>query len=131
MVQGTAGTADVQWSIHDEPARDVVIEDCVFDKGLGRGDTLFNVNCLQLSQNIESIEVRRCILNAAGKDGHGIQMSQNVVGDVRDCTFRGFNGVRGQNPAHALDLAWNSSANGDFENVNDFVNQRRILLNRT
>jgi hypothetical protein len=131
MVQGTAGTLGAQWAIHDEPARDVVIEDCVFDKGLGRGQSLHDVNCVQLSQNIERVEVRRCFLNAAGKNGHGIQMTQDVIGQVRDCTIRGFNGVRGTNPAHALDLAWNSRVNPDFERVNSFVDQHRILSDRT
>jgi hypothetical protein len=109
----------------------VVIEDCVFDKGLGRGQSLHDVNCVQLSQNIERVEVRRCFLNAAGKNGHGIQMTQDVIGQVRDCTIRGFNGVRGTNPAHALDLAWNSRVNPDFERVNSFVDQHRILSDRT
>jgi hypothetical protein len=130
MVQGTAGTLQRQWSIHKQPARDVVVEDCVFDKGLGRGRSLFEMNCLQLSQNVASIDIRRCVLNAAGQNGHGIQMTRSVHGRVMGCMIRGFNGVRGENPAHAVDLAWGSSVNADFEHVNEFANQRRIRLDR-
>jgi hypothetical protein len=130
MVQGTAGVAEEQWTIHREPARDVVVEDCVFDKGLGRGKSLFEMNCLQLSQNIASIDIRRCVMNAAGQNGHAIQMSRNVLGRVSGCTIRGFNGKRGTNPAHAIDLALGSSVNADFERTNEFVNQQRIRLDR-
>jgi hypothetical protein len=130
MIQGTAGTPDREWSIHGEPARDVRIERCVFDKGLGRGRSLTRHNCLQLSQNIERVEIVDCLLNAAGQDGHAIQASRNAHAYVVGCTIRGFNGVRGQNPAHAIDLAWGSSVNDDFERVNRFIDQQRIRLDR-
>jgi polygalacturonase len=130
MVQGTGGAASVEWSIHPEPARDVVLEDCIFDKGIGRGASLFDMNCIQLSQNIERITIRRCVMNAAGQNGHAIQMTRNVQGRVTGCTIRGFNGMRGLVQAHAIDLVNGSSVNADFGRVNQFVNQSRILVDR-
>jgi polygalacturonase len=127
MIQGTA---DLEWKIHDSPARDVWIHDCVFDKGLAHGAAVDDGNCIQVSQNVESVLIERCILDGAGKDGHAIQFSINAHGRVQDCTIRDFNGRRGRNPAHAVDLARDGSVNDDFERVNRFIDQKRIRLDR-
>jgi hypothetical protein len=122
------GTANLARDVREEPARDVVIDDCFLDKGLGRGPAIFEMSCLELSQNLESVTVERCVLNAAGQNGHAIRLSGNSHGRVVDCTFRGFNGVRGSHPAHALELTGGSTVNDDFERVNRFVDQKRIRL---
>jgi hypothetical protein len=107
-----------------------VIEDCVLDKGLGRGASLFERSCLELSQNVESVRVERCLLNAAGQSGHAIEIGRNAHARVVECTMRGFNGVRDGHPAHAIDLSGGSSVNDDFERVNRFVDQTRIRSHR-
>jgi hypothetical protein len=130
VIHGTAGTADSEGKLREEPARDVVIEDCVFDKGLGRGASIASVNCIQISQDVDGVQIERCILNAAGQNGHAIQLSHNVHGRVVDCLIRGFNGVSGPDPAHAIDLVGGSTVNDDFERVSRFVDQTRIRSDR-
>jgi hypothetical protein len=111
-----------------EPARNTVVRDCVFDKGMGRGEPMKAMNCVQLSGQIDSILLERCLLDGAGMDGHGIQASGRIRLTARRCTIRGFNGVRGANPAFALHLARGGTVNSDFEHVNSFVDQKRIRL---
>jgi len=110
------------------PASDVVIEDCVFDKGLGSSPTVNGANCMQLTKFVGSTLVRRCLFSAAGTGGHGIQVVDNSHARIEGCTITGFNGIRGTTPAHALHVELKSSANADFAHVNTFVNQRRIRL---
>jgi hypothetical protein len=124
------GSAELAPDLHGEPARDVVIEDCFLDKGLGRGASIFDRSCLELSQNVESARVEDCLLNAAGQNGHAIELSGNAHGRVVGCTVRGFNGVRGPSPAHAIDLSGGSTVNQDFERVNRFADQKRIRSDR-
>jgi len=114
----------------DAPVRDVVIEDCLLDKGLGHGAALSARSCLELSQTVGSVRIERCILNAAAQNGHAIELSRNSHGRVVDCTIRGFNGVSGAIPSHAVDLSGGSSVNDDFERVNHFVEQKRIRSDR-
>ena len=114
----------------DAPVPDVVIEDCLLDKGLGHGAALSARSCLELSQTVGSVRIERCILNAAAQNGHAIELSRNSHGRVVDCTIRGFNGVSGAIPSHAVDLSGGSSVNDDFERVNHFVEQKRIRSDR-
>lgn len=130
MVQGTAGNLKHQWDTHKTPSRDTRIHDCVFDKGLGWGACALGGNCLQISQNVESLLIEACTLKASGHDGHAIQLAHNAHARVVGCTIEGFNGVRGANPAHAVDLAHGSTINADFAQVNRFIDQKRILLDR-
>jgi hypothetical protein len=127
QVQGVAAGAEGDAMV---PARDVLIEDCLFDKGLGYGRDLDGANCVQFTNHVASARMRRCVLNAAGMNGHGIQVTTDAHVRIESCTIRGFNGTRGPNPAHALDLAHGSSVNGDFAGINRFVDQQRILLDR-
>ena len=66
-----------------------------------------------------------------GLDGSAFQVTANCHLDVRNLTIAGFNGFRGAgNPAHALELDVRepvSTINADFESVNRFQNQTRIL----
>ena len=50
---------------------------------------------------------------------------------IEGCTIRGFNQIRGVTPAHALDIARGSTVNSNFTSVNRFVDQQRLVLDRT
>jgi hypothetical protein len=112
------------------PARDVLIEDCVFDKGLGYSSNIQGSCGMQITYHVASTRIRRCLLNAAGQNGHGIQVTRDAHAQIEDCLIRGFNGVRGVMPAHALDIALGSTVNSDFAAVNYFVDQQRTVLDR-
>jgi hypothetical protein len=113
-----------------EPARDVLIEDCVIDKGLSYAGAEFNDNCaMQVTYHVAQCRIHRCLLNSAGQNGHGIQVSESHA-EIVGCTIRGFNGMRGSRPAHALDVANGSTVNSDFARVNRFDDQKRIRLDR-
>lgn len=124
MIQGTS---DLEWKIDKQPSRNTVVRDCVFDKGLGSGDLARQGNCIQVSWHVKGLRIENCRLVAAGQDGHGIQFAVDVEGTVVGCSFEGFNGMRGQTPAHAIEVLGGSSVNADFAQANRFVNQRRIL----
>jgi hypothetical protein len=95
--------------------------------GLGEGEMVEEGNALQVSWNVENILVRDTVIRAAGKNGHAIEFAGNVRGRVEGCTIEGFNGKRFLNPAYAILVADNSSVNDDFEQVNAFVNQKRLV----
>lgn len=124
MVQGTS---DLEWKIDRAPARDVSITSCIVDKSLGSGAIADEGNGFQVSWNVENIVIRSCTLRAAGRNGHAIEFAKNVHGRVEGCTIEGFNGRRFANPAYAVSIADNSSINPDFERVNTFVNQTRLI----
>lgn len=126
MIQGLIGGTS------GEPARDVLMEDCTFDKGLGRGLQTREMNCIQVSASVASLRVHRCILNGADQNGHGVQVATGSHVIAEDCVIRDFNGVRGTTPAHACDVVESagSSINDNFALVNQFVDQQRILLKR-
>jgi hypothetical protein len=124
MVQGTS---DLEWKIDREPARDVSIQDCRFDKSLGSGAIVDLGNAIQVSWNVERITIRRCTIRSAGHDGHAIEFAKNVRGRVEQCTIEGFNGMRSRVPAHAINVLDNSSVNDDFATVNRFIDQRRLV----
>ncbi len=128
MVQGTT---DLEWKIDRSPARDVSISSCTIDKTLGTGPVVDEGNALQVSWNVENILVRDCVIRAGGHNGHAIEFVKNVHGRVERCTIEGFNGKRYINPAFALSVTEDSSANPDFERVNTFVNQLRIVDRRS
>ena len=128
MVQGRAAppTGDTM-----EPARDVLLEDCVFDQGLGF-DTE-SAGAASVTFGVESCRFHRCIFNAAGRDGHGLKLTHDAHATVECCTFRGFNGTTGGGElAHALDLVASQGCtiNGDFGRVNHFIEQDRHVLTR-
>ncbi len=127
MVQGTS---DLEWKIDRAPARDVTITSCIVDKSLGTGAIADEGNGFQISWNVESILIRSCTLRAAGRNGHGIEFAKNVHGKVEGCTIEGFNGRRFANPAYAISIADNSSINPDFDRVNTFLNQGRLIDRR-
>lgn len=124
MVQGTS---DREWKIDRTPARDVSIISCTIDKSLGEGEMVEEGNALQVSWNVENILIRDTLVRAAGKNGHAIEFAGNVRGRVEGCSIEGFNGKRFLNPAYAILVADNSSVNADFEQVNTFVNQKRLI----
>jgi hypothetical protein len=62
--------------------------------------------------------------------GHGIQLALDAHARVVDCTFEGFNGMRGGQPCFAADVYEDSSLNADFEQRNRFVNQERKVKRR-
>jgi hypothetical protein len=112
-----------------EPARDVLVQDCVFDKGLGYGGAGNTEGCgIQVTYHFGQARIHRCFVNAAGFGGHGIQVTSSSHASVEGCTIRGFNGKRGSNPAYAIHVGPNSSVNADATSVNRFVDQARILL---
>ncbi|TMA31814.1 MAG: hypothetical protein E6J87_14690 [Deltaproteobacteria bacterium] len=125
MVQGTS---DLAWKIDKEPSRDTFVRNCVFDKSLGSGEIADEGNGIQVSWNVLGLRIENCTLIASGHNGHGIQFAGDAHGTVVGCTFDGFNGTRGTNPAHAVEVLDRSSVNEDFAVVNTFRNQRRILL---
>jgi hypothetical protein len=106
------------------------VRDCFFDKSLGVGEGTDASNAIQVSWHVQDLLIERCTLIAAGKNGHGIQFAGDAHGRVVNCTFDGFNGMRGVTPAHAVEAVDQSSVNADFATVNTFRNQRRILLTR-
>ncbi|MBT40003.1 MAG: hypothetical protein CL938_15825 [Deltaproteobacteria bacterium] len=128
MVQGTS---DKQWKIHKEPARKIRLHDSTFDKSRGKsGKIRRDGNVLQISWHVHDLEVERCKLRADGMGGHGIQLALDAHARVVDCTFEGFNGMRGGQPCFAADVYEDSSLNADFEQRNRFVNQERKVKRR-
>jgi hypothetical protein len=125
MVQGTS---DLEWKIDKEPSRNTRVRNCTFDKSLGSGEVANEGNCIQVSWHVENLLIENCTLVAAGHNGHGIEFAVDAHGRVVGCTFDGFNGMRGNAPAHAVELFDHSSVNDDFASVNTFRNQRRILM---
>jgi hypothetical protein len=122
---GTAGAAM-------QPAKDVIVQDCVFDKGLGYGGPNNSEGCgIQVTYHVGQASIQRCLVNAAGQGGHGIQVTSESHARIEACTIRGFNGKRGANPAHAIDVGPDSSVNADVVSVNRFVDQARILRDRS
>lgn len=113
------------------PARDVLLEDCIFDQGLGY-DTE-SAGAVHLTLKIDGCRLHRCILVGAGRNGHGLKLTHEAVGIVVECcTINGFNGVEGKYAAHACDYVKSQgcSLNEDFALVNSFIDQQRILLVR-
>lgn len=125
MVQGTS---DLAWNIDKEPSRDTLMQDVVIDKSLGAGKAVQGGNGFQISWNVRSLAVRGCSFIAAGHDGHGVEQAGDCQASFQGCTFRGWNGVRGTDPAHALHLLDGAKTNLDFQPLNQFVDQQRILL---
>ncbi len=122
------GTADLDWKIHKQPARNVTIRDCDFDKTRGFGSLRAGGNLLQMSWHIHDLSIARCALDGAGYGGHGLELAVDVNANVVDCTFENFNGNRGNQPAYAAYVAEGCTLNPDFEQRNRFVNQTRKLL---
>jgi hypothetical protein len=123
MIQGTS---DLEWKIDKEPSTNTVVRDCTLDSRLGSGALASAGNAIQVSWHVHDLRIENCTLIAAGRAGHGIQFAVDVHGRIEGCTFDGFNGMAGIVPAHALDLVDGSTANADFAQVNQFVNQTHI-----
>lgn len=127
MVQGTA---DEVWKIHKEPARDIRLRDCVFDKSLGTGKVREIGNGLQISWHVHGFDARGCKLDGDGQGGHGIQLAVDAHANVVDCTFEDFNGMRGGERCYAADVREGCTLNADFETRNTFVDQQRKAWRR-
>ena len=125
MIQG-----DVDINNPAEPCGNVTMNDCTVDKGLGRGMLVEQANCVQISYHVQNTRMRNCSFRGVGENGHGMQIVGHCDADIRGCTFEGFNGTRGGAPAYALELLDHASVNADFEAVNQFIDQQRILLDR-
>lgn len=124
MVQGTA---DRVWKIHKEPCRGTRILDSTFDKSLGSGAIAKEGNGLQISINVADLLIKNCSLKASGKGGSGLQVAIDSHARIEGCTFEGFNGMRGNQPCYAIDVLAGCSINEDFEALNTFVDQHRLI----
>jgi hypothetical protein len=113
-----------------EPARDILIEDCVFDAGLGHVTGPVS-KTVQFTYHVASARMHRCFLIASGSDGHGVQVAQEAHVQIECCMFSGFNGTTpgATKEAYACDVVETQGAlvNSNFAQVNSFVNQQRIL----
>ena len=127
MVQGVAsGEAGNGMT----PARDVLIEGCIFDQGLGYDNE--SAGAMHITLHVASCHVHRNILNGAGRNGHAIKLTHDAHATIDCNVIRDFNGTEGAYDAHALDLVTSqgASANEDFVHVNRFVEQDLLVLVR-
>lgn len=122
------GTSDQSWTIDKEPCRDTLIQDCTFDKSLGAGELVEKGNGFQCTWNVRSAAFRNCQFLSAGHDGHGFEAAGDCQPTFTGCTFQGWNGMRGTQPAYALNLIDGAKTNLDFQPMNHFVDQQRIVF---
>jgi hypothetical protein len=109
---------------------DVEIRSLFLDKRIGGCDGSEGANGMQVSWNVKGLDVGDFALLSGGKDGHGVQLWGDVAARFHDGVFEGWNGTRGGQPAYAMEIGDGSTVNADFETVNGFYDQPRVLLVR-
>lgn len=122
MVQG-----DVIPGVLEAQCQSVVVEKSVIDKSHGRSLQVSGANAFQVSDRVSGLLVVDCTLHGGGHDGHGMQLVRECDANVRGCTFVGFNGLRGGQPAYAVELLEGCRINADFLEVNRFFDQQYLL----
>jgi hypothetical protein len=127
MIQGTqAVNSNVDGT--SDGASAITVRNMLVDKRLGVGEATDRANGMQISWNVQGLDVENFSLIAGGTDGHAIQCSGNVQAGFRKGVITGWNGKRGNSPAYALEVNDGSTVNADFETVNRFYDQQRIRL---
>ncbi len=109
-------------------SRDIRVEDLIVDKSLSPGEVSELGNAVQISWHVSNLTVQNFVVRANGHGGHAIQLSGDCRATFAGGLISGFNGKRGNDPAHALELSDHSSVNADFASVNRFENQQRRIL---